>query len=105
MRETLQCARELLADRIALAHFDPGTGDFAASRALAAELAPLIPPLLRPGGMLASEPAIAVAGLGSDAAAAGDLARPLPPLPARQLPIVSMTGTWSEALSQPRLSR
>jgi hypothetical protein len=63
MRDTLQCASKLLRDRIALAHFDPGTGDFAASRALAAELAPLIPPLLRPGGILASEPAIAADGL------------------------------------------
>jgi len=63
MRDTLQSARKLLGDRIALAHFDPGTGDFAASRALAAELAPLIPPLLRPGGIVASEPAIAADGL------------------------------------------
>ena len=63
MRDTLQCARKLLGDRIALAHFDPGTGDLAASRALAAELAPLIPPLLRPGGILVSEPALAAAEL------------------------------------------
>jgi hypothetical protein len=63
MRDTLQCARKLLGDRIALAHFDPGTGDFATSRELAAELAPLILPLLRPGGILASEPAIAAAEL------------------------------------------
>jgi S-adenosyl-L-methionine methyltransferase len=59
MRDTLQRAREVLADQVVLAHFDPGTGDLAASRALAAELAPLILPLLRPGGILASEPAIA----------------------------------------------
>jgi hypothetical protein len=59
MRGTLRCARRLLGGRIVLAHFDPGTGDLAASRALAAELAPLIPPLLQPGGILASEPAIA----------------------------------------------
>jgi hypothetical protein len=59
MRDTLRCARKLLGGRIALAHFDPGTGDFVASRALAAELAPLIPPLLRSEGILASEPAIA----------------------------------------------
>ena len=65
MRDTLRCARKLLGGRIALAHFDPGTGDFVASRALAAELAPLIPPLLRSEGILASEPAIAADGLGS----------------------------------------
>jgi hypothetical protein len=59
MRDTLQWARKLLAGRVVIAHLDPGTGDFAASRALAADLAPLIRSLLRPGGMLASEPAIA----------------------------------------------
>ena len=59
MRDTLQTASELLGSRVALAHLDPATGDGAASRALAAELAPLIMPLLRPGGMLVSEPAIA----------------------------------------------
>ena len=59
MRDTLQVARELLGRRVALAHLDPATGDGAASRALAAELAPLIMPLLRSGGMLVSEPAIA----------------------------------------------
>jgi hypothetical protein len=60
MRDTLQVARELLGRRVALAHLDPATGDGAASRALAAELAPLIMPLLRSGGMLVSEPAIAL---------------------------------------------
>jgi hypothetical protein len=65
MRDTLQRARKLLGGRIALVHFDPGTGDSAASQALAAELAPLIPPLLRPGGILASEPAVAAAELKS----------------------------------------
>jgi hypothetical protein len=59
MRDTLQVARELLRRRVALAHLDPGTGDGAASRALAAELTPLIMPLLRSGGVLVSEPAIA----------------------------------------------
>ena len=44
---------------MALAHLDPATGDGAASRALAAELTPLIMPLLRSGGVLVSEPAIA----------------------------------------------
>jgi hypothetical protein len=59
MRETLRTAREPLARRVALAHLDPATGDGEAGRALAAELAPLIMPLLRPGGVLVSEPAIA----------------------------------------------
>lgn len=59
MRDTLQVARELLGRQVALAHLDPATGDGAASRALAAELAPLIMPLLRSGGVLVSEPAIA----------------------------------------------
>ena len=59
MRDTLRTACELLAGRVALAHLDPATGDVAASRALAAEVAPLIMPLLRPGGLLVSEPAIA----------------------------------------------
>ena len=58
MRETLRDARALLERRIALAHLDPASGDVAASRALAAELAPLIVPLLRPGAVLVSEPAI-----------------------------------------------
>jgi hypothetical protein len=63
MRDTLPTARELLAGRVALAHLDPATGDGAASRALAAEVTPLIMPLLRPGGVLVSEPAIAHEGL------------------------------------------
>jgi S-adenosyl-L-methionine methyltransferase len=63
MRDTLQKARELLVGRVALAHLDPATGNVAASRALAAEVAPLIVPLLRPGGVLVSEPAIAWRGL------------------------------------------
>ena len=59
MRDTLWTACGLLAGRVALAHLDPATGDGAASRALTAEVAPLIMPLLRPGGLLVSEPAIA----------------------------------------------
>jgi len=59
MRDTLQTARKLLERRVALAHLDPATGESAASQALAAEVAPLIIPLLRPGGVLVSEPAIA----------------------------------------------
>lgn len=63
MRDTLQTARELLAGRVALAHLDPATGDVTASRALAAELAPLIVPLLCHSGVLVSEPALACEGL------------------------------------------
>src|SRR5208337_233847 len=63
MRGTLRPARGRLPRRVALAHLDPATGDLAASRALATELAPLIVPLLRPGAVLVSEPAIAWDGL------------------------------------------
>jgi hypothetical protein len=63
MRDTLLTARHLLERRVALAHLDPATGDGAASRALAVDLAPLITPLLRPDGILVSEPAIAWDGL------------------------------------------
>ena len=65
MRDTLRTAGELLAKRVALAHLDPATGDSAASQALAADLAPLIMALLRPGAMLVSEPAITCDGLSS----------------------------------------
>jgi hypothetical protein len=63
MLETLPAARPQLGGRVALAHLDPGTGDVAASRALAAELAPLIVPLMRLDGILVSEPALAAPGL------------------------------------------
>jgi hypothetical protein len=72
MLDTLRCAR-MLTDRVVLAHLDPGTGDLAASHALAAELTPLITPLLRPGGILVSEPAIAGDGLSPIALPAGVL--------------------------------
>jgi hypothetical protein len=63
MLETLPAAGTRLAGRVALAHLDPATGDVMASRALAAELAPLIVPLLCLNGVLVSEPALAVDGL------------------------------------------
>ena len=63
MRDTLRQAAATLAGRAALAHLDPATGDAAPSRALAAELAPLILPLLRPGAILVSEPPLTAAGL------------------------------------------
>jgi hypothetical protein len=58
MRESLAAAHGRLGGRIALAHFDVGTGDAARNQALAAELTPRIVPLLCPGAVLASDPAI-----------------------------------------------
>ena len=59
MRETLPALRARLAERVVLAHLDPGNGEIAASKALANQLAPLIVPLLQLNGVLVSEPAIA----------------------------------------------
>ena len=56
MRETLPAAHTRLGGRVALAHLDAGTGDAAANRALAAELMPLVAPLLCAGGILVSDP-------------------------------------------------
>ena len=56
MRETLPAAFARLGGRVALAHLDAGTGDAAANRALAAELVPLVVPLLCAGGVLVSDP-------------------------------------------------
>jgi S-adenosyl-L-methionine methyltransferase len=58
MRDTLHGARGQLGGRIVLAHLDPGTGDLLTSQTLATELTPLITPLLCPGGVLVSEPAL-----------------------------------------------
>jgi hypothetical protein len=63
MRETLPAAGAQLGGRIALAHLDAGTGEVAASRALADEVAPLIVPLMRMHGILVSEPVLAAPGL------------------------------------------
>jgi hypothetical protein len=54
MFETLPAA-QFLAGRVALAHFDAGTGNDAANRRLAAGLRPLIVPLLCGGGVLATQ--------------------------------------------------
>ena len=54
MFETLPAAN-FLTGRVALAHFDAGTGDEAANLELAAGLGPLIVPLLCPGGILATQ--------------------------------------------------
>jgi len=56
MRETLPAAHARLGGRVALAHLDAGTGDAAANHALAAELMPLVAPLLCAGGILVSDP-------------------------------------------------
>ena len=56
MRETLSAAHARLAGRVVLAHLDAGTGDAGANRALAAELVPLVVPLLCAGGVLVSDP-------------------------------------------------
>jgi hypothetical protein len=62
MRETLPIIAARLGNRVALAHFDAGSGDEAANRAQAALLGPLFAPLLRPGGMLVSDPAFTLDG-------------------------------------------
>ncbi|HKS89702.1 MAG TPA: class I SAM-dependent methyltransferase [Stellaceae bacterium] len=59
MRETLVAMRGRLGGEVALAHLDVGTGDAAANRALADELAPNIVALLRRGGVLVSDPPLA----------------------------------------------
>jgi hypothetical protein len=59
LRETLPAARSWLGGRVALAHLDVGTGDSAANQMLAAQIRPLLVPLLRPGGILASDPVMA----------------------------------------------
>jgi hypothetical protein len=58
LRETLPALRARFGGRVALAHFDVGTGDALANRAIAAELTPHIVPLLCSGGMLVSDPPI-----------------------------------------------
>jgi hypothetical protein len=58
MRETLPAVRARLAERVVLAHLDPGNGEIAASKALADHLTPLIVPLLQLNGVLVSEPAV-----------------------------------------------
>lgn len=69
MRETLAGIRVRFAGRAVLAHLDVGTGDAAANQALAAQLMPLVVPLLCQGAVLISDPVIDSAEL---------LALPLP---------------------------
>jgi hypothetical protein len=63
MRETLPGLRSRFGGRVALAHFDAGTGDTAANGVLAAELTPDIAALLCRGGVLVSDPPIEAAEL------------------------------------------
>ncbi len=56
LRETLPVAHRRFAGKVALAHLDVGTGDAAANKALAAELLPLVVPLLCAGGVITSDP-------------------------------------------------
>jgi len=56
LREALPRVSSRFAGKVALAHLDVGTGDAAANQALAAELLPLVVPLLCPGGVMASDP-------------------------------------------------
>jgi hypothetical protein len=58
MFETLPAARQTLGGRVALAHFDAGTGDAAANLRLAAGLRPLILPLLCRGAVVATQQAM-----------------------------------------------
>jgi hypothetical protein len=55
LRDTLPQAAERIGVPVALVHADLGSGDEAASRRQAAELAPFIADLLRPGGILLSD--------------------------------------------------
>ncbi|HTW52275.1 MAG TPA: class I SAM-dependent methyltransferase [Stellaceae bacterium] len=63
MFETLPAAHQLLGGKVVLAHFDAGTGEAAANLALAAGLRPLILPLLRAAGVLATQQPMAGPGL------------------------------------------
>lgn len=63
MRATLPALRERFGGRVALAHFDAGTGDRPANVALAAGLMPAIVALLGPGGVLVSDPPVEAAEL------------------------------------------
>jgi hypothetical protein len=62
VRETLPQFRARFGGGVALAHLDIATGDVDESRRLAADLAPLLAPLLRPGAIFVSEPPFAVPG-------------------------------------------
>jgi hypothetical protein len=58
VRETLPQALARTGEAVALVHADLGSGDAEASRRQAAELAPLIAGVLRPGGIVVSDQAL-----------------------------------------------
>jgi len=60
--DTLKQARSVLPEPAALAHCDTGTGDEAASQALAAAIAPLLRPLLAPGAVVISDQPMMLTG-------------------------------------------
>jgi hypothetical protein len=60
--ETLPQSRSRFAATVALAHMDLATGDVAQSLRLAASVAPLLAPLMRPGAVVVSEPPLSVPG-------------------------------------------
>ncbi len=60
--ETLPQAARRLGGRVALVHGDIGSGDTAATAALARLLAPLLPPLLAPGALVVSDQPLEVSG-------------------------------------------
>jgi len=61
LRQTLATATRFRG-RVALAHMDVASGDVPASLALARELAPHLAELMRPDGIVVSEPPLTVAG-------------------------------------------
>jgi S-adenosyl-L-methionine methyltransferase len=61
-RETLRKFPRVMPAPAALAHADFGSGDKAATRALAAALAPLLPPLLAKGAIVVSDQSLAIEG-------------------------------------------
>ena len=58
VRETLPQARAQIGATVAFVHADLGSGDAEANRRQAAQLAPLIVSLLRPGGIVVSDQAL-----------------------------------------------
>ena len=60
--ETLPVAVDRIGGRAALAHCDTGSGDRAATAALAAKIGPALAPLLAPGAVVASDQPLSVTG-------------------------------------------
>ncbi len=63
VRDTLPRAASRIGATVALVHADLGSGDEAASRRQATELAPLIADLLQPGGIVVSDQAMSIGRL------------------------------------------